>query len=273
LREAIHNDWLVASDRKQALEAVVDEDRHKAEQIEELLDPKQVICRLKRLADVLAGDNVTLGNLELSFFIDRIDCYADGRVVLRTCKLGALVDSVSQFVDHSRYVQPATQGSNGTHVARPRRRARVRIDDELDGREDARAAADMAADPNRFAGLPEEWFFHDEFRIPEPTFWSREHAAEVAEKRAEGMTHEELAAFFAVSIPTIRKALKLALESDGSLGQLPRKMPRDRWHEIHATEVKQLKDQGWSTDQIAEHFHKSDTTIRSALKFAKDNRR
>jgi hypothetical protein len=38
----------------------------------------------------LARNNPTLGNLELSMHIDRIDCYDDGKVVLRTCKLGAV---------------------------------------------------------------------------------------------------------------------------------------------------------------------------------------
>ena len=53
-----------------------------------LVDPRQVLDRLQRLGDVLASGNVARGNLELCRHIDRIDAYADGRVVMRTSKLG-----------------------------------------------------------------------------------------------------------------------------------------------------------------------------------------
>ena len=48
----------------------------------------QVAAQLTRLADLLGGDNPSCGNLELSMHIDRIDCFQDDKVDIRTCKLG-----------------------------------------------------------------------------------------------------------------------------------------------------------------------------------------
>ena len=45
-------------------------------------------------------------------------------------------------------------------------------------------------------------------------------------------------------------------------------MPRRRWHEDHAVEVAALKANGMSTRELAEHFGKSEPTIRKALEHA-----
>jgi hypothetical protein len=69
--------------------------RHaKAEQVPD------VLSRVEKLADVLAANNPTMGNLELSFHIDRIDCFSDGRVEMRTCKLGALTGAADLVADY-----------------------------------------------------------------------------------------------------------------------------------------------------------------------------
>jgi hypothetical protein len=47
--------------------------------------------------EILAAENPTRGNLELSLHIDSIRCFRGGRVVMRTCKLGAL-DGVAKLV-------------------------------------------------------------------------------------------------------------------------------------------------------------------------------
>ncbi len=58
-----------------------------------MVDAQQVVDRLNRLAEVLAAQNPSHTNLELSLHIDAIRCYQDGRVVVRTCKLGGLAGS------------------------------------------------------------------------------------------------------------------------------------------------------------------------------------
>jgi DNA-binding transcriptional regulator YiaG len=124
------------------------------------------------------------------------------------------------------------------------------------------------ADVNRFAGLAAEWFWVDEFRPPEPTCWAKENAAAVAKLRLKNWTHSKLSTHFRVSIPTIRHALTLAEAEFPELLQMPRKMPRKRWHEEHAEEVAALRNE-LTIKELAKHFGKSVTTILAALESAK----
>ena len=218
---------------------------HHHQCVEVVVDSEQALDCLGRLPEVLALNNPTLGNLELSLHIDRIDCFEGGTVVMRTCKLGALTGAVEMLAnDTTQQVAPADAGGDGVDRATPRRRVRLRVD----GGADVRAAANTAADPNRFAGLDEQWFWEDTFSIPEKTCWAKEHAAEVAEARAEGMTMERLAECFRKTVPTIRAALRYAASTDESIKLLPRKMPRSRWHEDHAREVAAKKAEGLGTN-------------------------
>ena len=108
---------------------------------------------------ILAKQNPTLGNLELSLHIDKIVCSPDGTVTMRTCKLGALTEAVdllasgdgdeagkSVDIEHD-------DNSNPNYRVTRRRRGRLRVADADDGSVDMRALADFAADPDRFAGL------------------------------------------------------------------------------------------------------------------------
>ena len=75
------------------------------EQQHKLLDPRQVLERMNRLAEVLASGNVTFGNLELGRHIDRIAAYPDGHVVMRTNKLGVF-EGASVLLSRSTRRQP-----------------------------------------------------------------------------------------------------------------------------------------------------------------------
>ena len=89
-----------------------------------VVNPQQVVDRLNRLADVLARNNPTRGNVELSLHIDQICCHDDGRVVVRTCKLGALAGTIDllagRAVGKTDVPAPREHGRSAT----PRRRAR-----------------------------------------------------------------------------------------------------------------------------------------------------
>ena len=270
VRDAIEVEWAKAVAREQEIEATLQELNGREHLVEELVDPAGILDRLNRLADILAANNPTMGNLELSLHIDRIDCYADGKVILRTCKLGALTGAADLLADKPSGDNGKRQaGDRDAHQGRPRRRARLRVED-LDGSyPELRHAADMAADSDRFAGLQDDWFWEDRFQIPRRISWAEKNAAQVAKKRAEGLTMVQLAAHFGKSVPTIRESLKYAAAVDKSVNQLPAKMPRRRWHEDHAVEVAGLQAEGMNTDQLAEHFGKSDTTIRKALAHAR----
>ena len=194
----------------------------------------------------------------------------DGRVVLRTCRLGAIADAAELLRTDE---QPAGSDSAvspeaGHHRVQPRRRSRLRVEQsDLEG-DDLNALAHWAADPNRFAGLPQRWFEEHIFEPSANVGWAQDHAADVARSRIAGMTQEQLAVHFQRSIPTIRRALRYAKELEEFKGRLPKKLPRRRWHEDHAEEVVEAAE-SMSVPQLAVHFGKSEPTIRKALDYAK----
>lgn len=118
----------------------------------------------------------------LAQHIDSIRCFPDGKVIVRTCQLGALANPIEfcsalapEGVDAVTY-EPAEVG---------RRRSRRRINIDMGDDEEVQVANDFAVDLTRFAGLAPEWFTEDTFTIPEKKSWSEEHAMEVAAFRLE----------------------------------------------------------------------------------------
>lgn len=269
VRHAIEASWTKASERRQALESLLSERNAQRKHVADKVDPSRIVECLDRLAEILSTNNPTMGNLELSLHIDRIDCFSDSRVVMRTCKLGTMADVIPLLAtdDDAEVDCKSKSDTDGFAPVTPRRRARLRVDHGDGETKYLQAAADTAANPDRFAGLGDQWFWTDEFHIPERQSWAQEKASEVAEVRAKGSTMEQLAAHFGKTIPTIRAALRHA-SATGPMLDLPAKMPRRRWHEDHAKEVAELKAQGMGTAELARHFGKSDTTIRAALKHA-----
>src|SRR6185312_10107759 len=123
-------------------------------------------------------------------------------------------------------------------------------------------------DPERFAGLADGFFWSDDVTVERTLSWAEANAEAVAQARSRGRTHEQLADEFGVSIPTVRKALRIAAQSDSGLPQLPRKMPRARWQDSHADEVWALKQEGRTVKQLSAHFEVSEPLIRAALALA-----
>jgi hypothetical protein len=218
---------LVERDLGQALETEKDLERAVAEieacrhQLQPILDPQRVVDRLNRLGRVLAESDPSRTNLDLSLHIDSIRCFPAGRVVVRTCQLGALPEAIDRLAtadtaDHA--VRPAT-ADPGVDTATPRRRARRRVDNRDTDGSDLRAAARMAVDVHRFAGLDPSWFWDDELHIPPRTCWAKANAAAVAAKKAEtAWSVAKLATFFGKSGPTIRAALRYAAGPSGDTG-------------------------------------------------------
>jgi hypothetical protein len=234
-----------------------------------VFDSQQVIRRLQNLSEVLMGTNPTLVNLELTRHIERIDCYPDGRVVLRGTLLGLFEGSVELLSRQEAPVDAVANSVESYGKVKPRRRGRLRIDDlSADSGLDL-GMPDTALDPDRFQGLPKQFMWEESFYLSRKLSWAEAHAADVACARAEGLTMEGLAERFGKTIPTIRASLRCAARVDESVASLPRKMPRSRWHEDHALKVAAKKAEGLGTNELAAHFGKSDTTIRAALTHAK----
>lgn len=235
------------------------------------LDPGKVIGQLRELADVLAGHNPTLGNLELSRHIERIDCFPDGRVEMRGTFLG-LFDGAVELLSRDDVVPaegPETTAPNRFESVVPRRRGRLRVPNLSADTTAASGGVDTALDPERFTGLPEPFFWSETIVIERTASWAEANAAEVVRLRAGGLTIERIAAHFGKTPPTIRSALRIGIAAQPQQ-VLPKKIPRGCWAQEHADEVMSLKRQGMSTDELATHFTKSDTTIRAALKHAEE---
>jgi predicted DNA-binding protein (UPF0251 family) len=183
---------------------------------QEAVDAEAALERLERLADILQEECPTLANLELSMHIDRIDCRADGRAVLRTCKLG----STPGALDLLSLIVPLEVDERGPPpVRRARRRARLRVNRFDEDADDRLAAADMAADPERFAGLPDEWFWIDEFAPPDGAVscWSvdnanriKQYVDEYVAKHGKVPSGNSLSKEFGVARQTALRALAIA---------------------------------------------------------------
>src|SRR5262249_38297748 len=77
-----------ALERKQQLEQSLQAEQALTRHVSCALNPASILVQLRKLEEVLAGFNPTLGSLELSKHIDRIDCHLDGRVHMRGTLLG-----------------------------------------------------------------------------------------------------------------------------------------------------------------------------------------
>lgn len=272
VRAAIEADWTTALARLNEIAALLEEIESRLGGVDKLLDPVEAADKLRQLQDALASDNPTLGQLELAQHMDDIVCHADGRVTLRICKLGAFREALNLVTDPATKPQEPAEPLLPAIVrkGKPRRRARLRTDPLAPNASELKDSAHFAADPNRFAGVGDQWFWTECLQIPAKTCWASDHATEVARERAGGATMEQLAAHFKKTVPTIRDALRRAAQGDPAVGDLPRKMPRRRWAVDHAAEVADLKHQGLTVDEIAAKLGKSDTTIREALRYAQE---
>jgi DNA invertase Pin-like site-specific DNA recombinase/DNA-binding CsgD family transcriptional regulator len=241
--------------------------------LDHALDPQAVLAALARLDQVLAEYNPTLANLELAKHIDVIACWPDGRVELRGTMLGLFAGAADLLRRGDDGPAAAPQDPGGVTPVVPRRRGRLRVPNLSAEGKGLTEDVDPALDPERFAGLPEGFFWNDVILMEQQPCWSQEHAVEVARERAAGKTHEQLADQFEVSVPTIRKAIRIARKGNEEFSSLPRKMPRPRWPERHFREVAEMARQGVSLKELCRQFKRSEPLIREALGLAEEHAR
>lgn len=271
VRETIESKWQAATERQQGIQAELSSMQNQATCAEDLVCPDQVLDRLNRLDDVLAANNPTRGNLELSLHIDRIYCSRDRKVTMRTCKLGVMPDAVRMFAAPSIRTKGDRTGND--KPSRSRRRGKLRVIDEGNG-VDLRAQANFVANSERFAGLSDEWFWTDEFTIPESTSWAAENATAVFRRRQETrFSFRKLAEEFKVTPPTVRAAILHYLKEHPDErdevclrrgGQRPPKFDLSQF----AGEARRLWMEGWSKEKLAKKYGCSAPTVSKAIALA-----
>jgi DNA invertase Pin-like site-specific DNA recombinase len=254
-----------AKARQAELEAQAACDRGRAAHLGRVLDPLAVVEQLHRLGKALAGHNPTLGNLELSRHVEHVLCFPDGRAEMRGTWLGVF-DGATHLLSRSTGEPPPPPAD--PRSVTPRKRGRLRLPNLSAEAGETTPTVDTSLDPERFAGFADAYFWTEDVTVDRVPCWAKANAAAVARARAAGRTHEQLAAQFDVSVPTIRKALKVAAAADPCQSPLPRKMPRARWQDSHADEVWALRQAGRSMKELAAHFGKSEPLIRAALVIA-----
>jgi lambda repressor-like predicted transcriptional regulator len=275
VRNEIHTVYQQAEQREQEINLQLERHQKREAYAEQVLSPELVLDSLNRLDDVLAGDNATRSNLELSLHIDRIDCFSDGHVKMKMCKLGAFPECL-EFLKYSNpEVEKNLENSDSldgqSKKAVPRRRAKLRVDSIGPESQDLDAAVTFAADPHRFSGLSEEWFEVFEFDAPCKMPWYQRHAAEVFQRRQEAnLTFRQLVEEFSVSKPTISKAIKFYLEQNPDAEDTVSKIAGSKRTpkfdvERFGHEARGLWEAGMSKLKLADKYGCSSPTIDKAL--------
>jgi hypothetical protein len=270
----IASDLALAVERQQSIDAILAEKQFRDLQAETIIQPEHVQKRLARLADVLAANNPTMGNLELSLYIDRITCYPDGKVTLRTCKLGIAPDAVELLADEPTETAAGQQKSSVKGV--PRRRNKLRVSGVSADEADWDSLGYFATATERFAGVDDSFFWVDTFQVPDaPVPWYIKNAEVVFTLRQKEMlSYDGLVGKFGKSKPTMMAACKHYLKTHpGAVDNVKLSAGGSRRKRIDvrpiADEVRRLWwDEGSSKLDLADKYHCPSTAIDRALTVA-----
>jgi DNA invertase Pin-like site-specific DNA recombinase len=177
IRAALEDLLGPALERRRQVECQLAELEATRSQLDEILDESVVLDRLRRLEVVLANGNVAEGNRELRRVIDRVLCYADGRVEMRTVRLG-LFEGATAWLNPTTKINPTANDSSRYWT-----------------------------DPVDYVKPPRHAY----------RSWVGDHAAEVLTKRQEtGWNVRQLCDHFGKCRETIDKALALAAQNSSS---------------------------------------------------------
>jgi len=212
-RSAIEESLAGAVAREKALRAELEHERAIGQGTAVKATKEDVLAALDRLERLLGGDNATVANVELAMHIDSIQCFPDGKVRIRTSRLGALHGAADLLRDEDSPGDDEISLQPADGPKRPRIRRLTRRDIRSAEFNDPALPdlAESATDPDRFRGLPDRWFWIDEFQIPEKLSWVEENADDVLKHKEEhGSSTTELMSVFKKSRPTILKALRIA---------------------------------------------------------------
>ncbi|MBN69888.1 MAG: hypothetical protein CME32_11500 [Gimesia sp.] len=277
IRDEIHKDYQQVENREHDIKLHLERRQKREQYMAELLKPELVLECLNRLDEVLAGENVTRGNLELSLHIDRIECFTDGHVKMKLCRLGPLPQCV-EFITHNSSITESETHSGkidrSEHQATPRRRARLRVESIGPEGKELETAAAFVSDPERFSGIGSEWFEEIEFDVPDEKHWYQIYASEVFHRRQEAkLPYAKLAKEYGVTTPTVRAAVLHYLDThpdakDNVKLQCGGKRPPKFDLSKIGPEARVLWESRWSKLKLAEKFGCSPPTIDKALEWS-----
>jgi DNA invertase Pin-like site-specific DNA recombinase len=294
VRQQVTEQYERALARIAELESCLEMELAMERQFQTVLDPRRVLDGLGRLDEVLAAGNTTLLNLELAKHVERIDVYPNGRVMMRGTYLGVfeggveLLSAPTEDGDGSpaarRLAQEHSDDNPGSNVppcdrstvyapVEPRRLTPRRVDSLAapDGiRRDALIDGAMRAlDPKRFAGLSPALHWEEKFTIGAEPCWAVANAAAVLQHASEHprLTWPERAKHFGVSIPTVRKALKLGHKEAGTEFKPRTLAPRGvlEHREIADESARLYLDEKLTIRQIAKLKGVNQVTVSKAL--------
>jgi DNA invertase Pin-like site-specific DNA recombinase len=273
LRDNLVSQTSGAYDRIEKIEQEIEEFAAEENVLEAAVQPIEVSSNLRRLHAVLLGECPTATNLELSMHIDKIERFDDGKVVSRICKIGSAPGAIQWFchAGDAGDEEPRSSESTG-HRVKPRRRALLRLSPENGDFDELLDRIHTATDPNRFAGLPDHWFWIDEYRMPEKTYWVEENAQRVLaryeEIKASGKTPSlnAIAKEFGKSRPTISRALDIATDTGGGTKPEHRREPNPvKGNPELESQIAQMHDAGKLNKEIAEALGLGRSTVTMAL--------
>ena len=153
VRRRIEERYGEALGRKAQIESELASLAGAEESVKQNLDPKRVIERLHKLTELMERSNPTELFLALAQHIERIEIFADRKVVMRTCRLGAF-EGLEHVLSSSTGVATAvTAPSGNTQKIRPRILVKRRDFGATLGSSIATMCSRQAEDPDRFVGL------------------------------------------------------------------------------------------------------------------------
>lgn len=272
LREKIESDYAAALDRIAEIEVLLHRQAAEETLASQIVDSRSIVSSLNSLSSILADDDPSMANMMLSMHIDRIDVFNNSRIEMRMCKLGSCPESIQWFGG-----QPGESSASSpipVKSTQARRRTRICTDLMEDNTPRLGVLAEWATDPNRFQGMPDSWFWIDEFYIPEKSCWSKDNARAVLARyqQVQAETGKKpscnaLAKEFGVSRPTIQKALDEAQAkcSDATTSHRHKPFVKVKGNPAVEARIETLHDAGVLEKGIAAQIGVSRSAITAAL--------
>ena len=214
VRHKIEAEFDQATARRQQLEADLSGLDYEAKRVDEILDVDLAVKRLRHLDEVLARGNPTAVNVELARHVEQILVYPDGRIEMRTHRLGifeGLTELLALPTGEGNPPSAAESARQPSGAVKPRRALLTRHTSGLSVLHGSSGSPQR--EPLGLVRLPEKWVNADVVRAPQRHSWAHLHAAEVQQKRvATAWSERKLAKHFGVTPPTIHHALWIAAE-------------------------------------------------------------